>query len=649
MAAKNIVAKAWSLTASFDGLKYSAYPTGNKPSGFQSTPTLISTDIISGSLTGGENNKGAYLRLYGYNLGRQALLGTSTGAKVFMRDPLGDNTWHEVDNYRSLGLSKVYLTHQIVELICQVGSLGGSQVLGRALDVKITVNGVDTNILAGQFTTQPGRFWFVDNVHGNDSTGRVDDITKPFRYAQFAVGGANSYTGIWATTTAMGDTGLRAGDTVILRDNPGTPYTDNSGFDNRFIRFRSHTGTVPNGTIGNGYIHFTAYPGPILGNAPESPLYADPPGGHGCILGVNSAYAGTYGQYWSISGWRMTCDASSASDSGMVNLQYGANNTRIYSCEMGPWPSTLVTPGNAKSGGIAGDGTGITVMFNYIHDVECDKNNPASSANENHLIYFDGGSNGGSYNQCAKNVEVAYNRLENTVPLQTGGSGIQFYNSSASGTNANFTGINVHHNFVRNIVKYGINFADYFQQGNCWGNVVVTTGAGAFRMNTSQSGCAIIVSHNLFYDNNTSGAGPAQGAVNNDNNIGSGSTINITHNSIVLNPNRGAGRSSNDFVSNNASGTLTLTSNHYYDGSSVRTAPASDTTAVTGDPKWTSATPVYPADFTVQAGSPLLGACSDAELLAIAVDFFGMARPVTNTSAPGGTKNDIGPFQGVGV
>ncbi len=166
-------------------------------------------------------------------------------------------------------------------------------------------------------------------------------------------------------------------------------------------------------------------------------------------------------------------------------------------------------------------------------------------------------------------------------------------------------------------------------------------------MNTSNSGGAIIVSHNLFWDNNRSGAGPAQGAINNDTTLGSGTTVMITHNSIVLNASRVAGRSANDFVTNNASGTLTLKSNHYYDGAAAKTAPAGDTTAVTGDPKWASSTPAFPLDFLTQTGSPLLGAVLDAETLAITTDFWGIPRPQTGTGTPSGTKNDIGPFQGV--
>ena len=154
MAVKDAIGKNWVLSPSFDGYLYSAYPDGDKPSGYQTTPTLIDTDIRSGSLTGFENNKGCYLRLYGYNLGRQNTLGTASGARVYLRDPLGDNAWHEVDNYRALNSSRVYSTHQVIRIIVQVGTLGGSITVGRALDVKITVNGVDTNILTGWFTVQ---------------------------------------------------------------------------------------------------------------------------------------------------------------------------------------------------------------------------------------------------------------------------------------------------------------------------------------------------------------------------------------------------------------------------------------------------------------------------------------------------------------
>jgi hypothetical protein len=90
-----------------------------------------------------------------------------------------------------------------------------------------------------------------------------------------------------------------------------------------------------------------------------------------------------------------------------------------------------------------------------------------------------------------------------------------------------------------------------------------------------------------------------------------------------------------------------MAENLYFDVTGTETtAPSKDTTGIYGDPKFT--------DFvnkllTLQTGSPAIDACASAEVIAVASDFYGMARPVTGTSAPGASKNDIGATEGVGV
>lgn len=629
MPAKNIQDKFWNLVPTFDGFKYSFYPLGDKPSGYQTAPTLLNTDKLSGSLTGGESNKGSYLRLFGYALGRQDRLGSSAGARVFLRDPLGDNAWHEVDNYRALLKSRVYDVLQVSMIIVQVGALGGSQTAGRALDVKITVNGVDTNILTGQFTIQPGDFWFADNVEGDDNTGVKNNIGQPYRYAQFAVDGLNNFTGIWAPGN------LQAGDTLILR---GGTWSDQTGFNTRFIRFRSHTGSPPTGVVGHGYIAIEAYPGPILGHTPEDVRYVDPPGGAGCIQGVNSAYAGLYGMYVTIAGLRMECSPTSTSDAGFVNFQNNASHWRVMDNEMGPWAAITPAPLNAKAGGVAGNGDNMAIFFNYMHDVGC-----GPGALENHGIYLDGSSNGGTYNACVTDTEVAYNWVKNI----TGGNGIQCFNQVAE-LPAAFTGIRIHHNYIDTTGKYGINLADFSKQIDVWNNIVVHTTSTGLRFNTSIPSAVINCTHNLFYDCNTNGLGPAQGAINNDGNFDVSDLVRVRHNIVVLKQGRGAGRSENSFYSSNGTGDsiLSLLENLYFDADATVSAPAKDTAAVVGDPLWTDS---VHGDYTVLPGGAGLAQCSAAEVLAIATDIFGVARPVTGTGAPGATRNDIGPTQGAGT
>jgi len=613
MAVKNTVAKTWVLLPSFDGYLYSAYPNGDKPSGYVSTPTLIDTDIIAGPLSGGENNKGCYMSLFGYNLGLRSNLGTATGARVYFRDPAGANTWVEVDNYRVLQTSRTYSKNQVVQIIVQLGALGGKTGL---LDIKITVNGVDTNILTGQFTVQPGRIAFVSTT-GNDATGVFDDITKPFRYIQNYSGGSPVAGSLWATTTTMGETGIRPGDTIVIR---GGTWSDQVGYDTRWARFRDKGGTAPNGTLGQGYITFTRYPGPVLGHAPEDVSYVDPTGGRGGIQGCPTAYGApnaNNGQYVVVSGLRFQLSATSVSDSGGVNFQTSANYWRVFDCEIGPWPTTTI----GLLGGIGGNGNPLRIRFNYVHDI----GGPAGLTN--HGIYLDGS------NLTAKNADIAYNWIKNI----TGGSAIQFFNQSAADY---FTGLTVHNNYVDGCAKYGINLNAYLQSADVYNNIVKGAGINSVNIDGNHTP-AINIVHNTFIQSLTSGAYTRMIA-NSGGAITTGTGIKIQHNVLYI----ASGADSTLNYTNLGAGdtTVTMTENRYYDANGLQiTVPTKDATGIYGNPTFTS---VSTDNYTRTAN---LGDCAAAEVFAVATDFFGWPRPVTGTGAPGATKNDIGAAQDSGT
>ena len=615
MAVKNAIPCDFYVVPSWNGYSYANYPTGNKPSGYVSAPTIIDTDVRAGSLTGFESNSGCYVRIFGYNLGLQSRMGLATGARVYFRDPLGDNAWHEVANYRALNESRTFTVNQVQRLIVQIGSLGGSQTAGRSLDVKITVNGVDTNILTGQFTIQPGRCAYISTT-GDDSTALFDDVTKPFRYAQYTTGGGgtDSYVGLWAATTPMGETGLRGGDTICFR--AGT-WSDQVGFNTRFVRFRSHTGTAPNGTAGQGYINITAHPGAAGANSPEVMQYSDPASGRGGIHGVNSAYDGTYGQYVTISGLQLECNATSVSDAGCVNLQSGANNWRVYDNELGPWPSTTVSPNNALSGGLAGNGNGIKAKFNYIHDI-----GSGAGSLQNHGAYFDASTN------AAQNVEFAYNWVLNS----TGGSSLQLYRSGGVG---NFTGFSIHHNVLDSCAKYGVNFDSSVESADVYNNVILNSGWSSFRINDPYTGAVINFTYNTCYTNIAQAN--AFMFYKNGGNLTSG-TYTVMHNIWAFG---GSASASTDYTNFSAADTnLTMAKNLYHDAAGTKTTvPAKDTTGIYGNPNFTSPTL---KDFTCLTGGAGLNAATGTDPISVTTDLFGITRPVS-------TNNDIGACEGIGT
>ena len=140
------------------------------PTSAASSPQVYYTDIVSGPNSGGENDKGVYLSIFGKNFGSSGLGST---VKVYIDDV-------EVDNYRYLGASKGRA--DIQQITVQVGALG-NPTPGAALPIKVVVNGVESNT-DKTFIVNPGRILFVDNLAGNDSTAVPGDITKPYRYVQ---------------------------------------------------------------------------------------------------------------------------------------------------------------------------------------------------------------------------------------------------------------------------------------------------------------------------------------------------------------------------------------------------------------------------------------------------------------------------------
>jgi hypothetical protein len=565
-------------------------------------PLLLATDIIAGPTTGGENNKGAYVSLFGIGFGKQADLGVTT--KVYFGN---GGTWHEVDNYRALvpARGNPYLAAQ--ELIVQIGALGGTSN-GTTLNIKVTANGMDSNTDL-TFMINPGDFYFADNVAGNDSTGVKNDITHPFRYAQKASGSA--FTGIWATGN------LKAGDFIIMRANAGTPWSDQVGYDTRFLRFRRHTGSAPTGTSGTGYITVQRYPGPILANKPED-VYVKLPNGTsrggfmGC--GTSDANAGG-GKYFVLSGIRVEgAPASASTDAAPINLQSSADYWRIINCDSS-FPSTDSGGTHQKNGAIAGNGLGMKVLFCYLHDVYGD------SSMENHGLYLDGSIT------TAKNCLIAWNHIKNV----THGSLMQFYRSDITDT---FTGMEVHSNVMDGGGKYGMNFANGTESVNFYNNIVMNVKRYGLRFYTFDTpdlpaNHAIYVVHNIFYNCINAYEGSYGVIVNEYNAV---ANVQIKHNILLVLKDR-TKPASTKWFNGNATG-ITMDRNLYFDYNGTLKAYGGDTAGIYGDPLFT--TPG--SDFTIGSASPAVNAANASIPFTVARDIFAAPRP-------GGTANDIGPVE----
>ena len=573
-----------SVTASFTPL---VPPAG--------APVVLYTDALSGPTAGGEGNLGAYLSIFGKNFGSTGL-GTTT--KVFIGNA-------EVANYRYVGVSKVFNKLGVQQIAVQVGALG-SAAQGVALPVKVVVGGVNSNTNV-TFTPNPGRILFV-SLTGNDATAVAGDITKPWRFLQ--------------TPARAGAYGvLRAGDHIVIR---GGNWSD-LGFDNSWLRFRDPTaqGTAPTGASATGWIHITAYPGPINGNVIEDVHYTTPASAKGGIQGPNSAYFGTTGEYVSLSNMRIDVNASATADAAPFNEQYGKGPWRVVNNEAGPWPSNI----NSKGGGYAGHGQGTKVFGNHIHDMAC------VGALENHGIYVDSGGT---------NIEIAFNWIHDI----TGGNLIQFYdNVGLAGSNfANFpanwpgfTGMQVHHNWLERSGKYGLNMADGIVSGQIWNNVIIGANLAGMRFNTISHSMDMTIAFNTLYDNGRAVTGANPQISNTWGNYGPTGTIRIYNNVIAAGPNS-ATTGAPGFYSNSGTSDayLDFKRNLYFDRGLGWSQNSKDASGLYVDPRLIAPTT---GDLTLGAGSPAIDAGTQAIPFTIIDD-------LTNVKArPQGGALDIGAYE----
>jgi len=430
-------------------------------------PCVLYTDALSGPIAGGENDNGAYLSIYGMNFGSVSALGSTT--KVFIGG-------QEVADYRILEPSVVYQKFGIQKLTVQVGHLGNPS-LGTPLPVKVCVNVTENCSNADNtFTPNDGRILYVA-LNGDDFSADYGDINKPWRHLQTSTNGGNTRGGAYAD--------LRAGDHIVIR---GGNWND-IAFEDAWLRFRDPHAM---GTPGN-WIHFTAYPG-------ETVTYTTPVGAKGGFQGPGSAYAGTTGEYISMSNLHMIVDPSAQNDAAPFNQQYGEGPWRVINNEIGPWNAL----GDARAGGYSGGGQGTKILGNYIHDIRriCDSANqgtqefinncpggvaPGGETLLNHGIYIDGG---------AENAEVAYNYIINILE----GNLLQTYASNQ----VDIFNINIHHNWMENSGKFGLNISSQTYSGLIYDNVIKDSWHSGWTLNVAGDNTLsgpvmdMVVAHNTF-------------------------------------------------------------------------------------------------------------------------------------------------------
>ena len=559
----------------------------------QGAPFVQYTDALSGPTSGGEGGLGTYLSIFGTGFGSPAGLGTSTKVTI---------GGVEVANYRYLGPSKVGGKLGLQQITVQVGNLGLPQGQPAAIQVVVASAPSNTN---NTFTPNPGQIFFV-SLDGDDKTGVRGDINHPYRHLQTPDSGGIAPL-------------IGAGDHIVIR---GGTWSD-IGFDSSWFRFRypNTQGSKPTGKGGTGWIHFTAYPGPIGANAVEDVHYVTPANMKGGFQGANSAYLGTTGDYVSVSNLHLEVDANAQSDAAPINLQYSGGPWRVVNNELGPWPSAI----HARSGGVSGHGDGTFVLGNHIHDINC------VDAQENHGIYADSG---------ASNWNIGFNWVHDI----TGGNLIQFFdNVGLMGHNyvgfpkdwPGFVGMNIYNNWLENASKYGLNMADSIVSGNIWNNVVVGAKLSGLRLNTISKNMDFTIAFNTFYDNDQLSQYAVSQIVNTWGNYGPTGTIRVYDNIVAGGP-HSAKNSSFYANTGDSDAYMDFKRNLYWDAGNHWGKFARDPQALLGDPMFKAP---LSGDLSLTPGSPAIDQGTQAISWTVPYDMTGFV------GRPQGAANDLGAYE----
>ena len=294
-------------------------------------PRVLFLDQIAGSVTGGENNNGTYVSIYGSNFGNDL-----SKIHVYFGSA-------EVAAYKAIGFSKGRT--DIQQLVVQPGAAVGTGTL----PVKVVVNGVTSNTNV-TFLVNPGDIYYV-SLTGNDSTGVKNDPTKPYRHLQLASDEQSAVVGQ-----------MKPGDVAVIR---GGTYTD-SAVDKAFVRFWRVGGNAPTGTRGTGYMTVTGYPG-------ETVTIQAPVGG-GVQGGGNDAQQA---KYLVFSNLTIVGNPSADSDGAPMNSQVHGDFWRVVNNDIS-WPGV---GGTMLAGGVVGRFTSGKILGNHIHHID--------GGTMNHGVYLD--------------------------------------------------------------------------------------------------------------------------------------------------------------------------------------------------------------------------------------------------------------------
>jgi hypothetical protein len=581
--------------------------------GFETAaPVVLYTDILSGPSTGGENNNGVYLSIFGKNFGTSGLGGS---VKVFINNV-------EVAAYKSIGLSRG--RQDIQQISVQVGALGGA-ANGVALPIKVIVDGQASNT-DQMFTVNPGRLFFVDPITGVDTStlNTGGGFADPFLTVQKPAGVLSTFA---FTSAAVGGAWgrLQAGDVLVLRGGDyssigfgGSTGTNQGYFLQALNKSGCPVGLVcaqggsSAGVMATGPITIMGYPGETafikrINTSGNSNF------GGGISSADSARQAAGYGARFSISNLRIEAGFTD----GAINVQKAEDNPlgahwRIVNNELTTTSCNVSTL--CRAGAIAGSGVGNIWLGNYGHDIYDVPD--INTSLENHGVYIGGG---GSY-------EIAYNVFADIF----GGNGIQVQSFSTIA----LTSLRIHHNLIRNTGKHGLNFAAGVGNGVVvWNNVIGNTDYAGVRFQDDAIR-SLKLYNNTFFNIGRLGNTASGAVLTNDTNAATG-MFEFRNNIFVANA---ASVYNSGCCNGGFSGGSTVATNNLWFGAGV--GPSFSTASVNANPNFIATG----SNFKLSVGSPAIDAGS-AAVAPLVEDDFEIANGDGRTTRPRGTAFDIGAFE----
>lgn len=532
-------------------------------------PLILYTDILSGPNTGGEKNNGTYLSIFGKGFG------TTKG----LSDKVTINGV-EVAAYKQWGAnSAVYNSHGIQVITVQPGPAVSSG------PVVVTAGGTASNAYY-MFTVAPGKIFFV-SLTGDDATGAIGDITKPFRLVD--------------KTFQRSDYG--AGDIIVIR---GGTWSDVNG-SGQWVNIKKG-GTAVNPVV-------------IMGYPGETVTY-------------DAVAAGDKYRVFSAGG-TYTYSGLVFSNLKLINLggkenpvQFGIgvnsyhNDVRFVNAELSGRPAPAC---DSQVVGVAASNN-IKILGDNFHDfaVGCPPGTPFQFQGYV-IIYFAGRTIGG---------EVGWSRLYN-IPTEYFGKGIQirandYTTEPPEGYHQN---ISVHDTVFDTISKDAIGWGDSAGVGmKFYNNIVTNTGIfepkdlSGLRLN---NGSGIADLHIEIYNNTFYGQDPTKWSIAFDSQLGATGSAVIKDNIF-----QAAAQTEQYYtaISGFDFSKVTASNNIWY--GSNQAVPMWDTNPINKDPLLIN--PTAPTrNFRLQSGSPAIDA--------------GVKSPVTRDIdgqiRPQGATFDIGAYE----